>query len=176
MKKKTVKLYNLIFPVWALWLFPITWIAIVPANILVDFLVSLLALKLIKVQKPMDVIKKSLAKTVVLGFVADIIPTAVLMTISFGINETRNSFSKWFYNNISIPVLNDYYETPWGILVMVMAVIFAGFLVYYFNRRFSFRNTDLTESQIKKVSMILAIITAPYLFLLPTGLFYNLLN
>lgn len=150
MKKKSVKLYNLIFPVWVVWLFPITWVAIVPANILVDFLVTLLALKLIKIEKPMTVIKKSLAKTVALGFVADIIATAVLMILSFGINGTRNNIAKWFYDNISIPILNDYYETPWGILVMVLSVVFAGYLVYIFNRKFSFRYTDLSESQIKK--------------------------
>lgn len=176
MNKKSIKLYNLIFPVWIVWLYPVTWIAIVPLNILVDFLVTLLALKLIKIEKPMEVIKKSLAKTVALGFVADIIATAVLMVLSFGIYETKSTVSKWFYDNISIPILNDYYETPWGILVMVLAVMFAGFLVYIFNRKFSFRNTDLSESQIKKVSLILAIITAPYLFLIPTNVFYNLFS
>ena len=176
MNKKSVKLYNLIFPVWIAWLYPITWVAIVPLNILVDFLVTLLALKLMKIENPMAIIKKSLAKTVALGFVADIIATAVLMILSFGINGTRNNIAKWFYDNISIPILNDYYETPWGILVMVLAVMFAGFLVYVFNRKFSFKNTDLSESQIKKVSMTLAIITAPYLFLIPTNVFYNLFS
>ena len=174
MKKKSVKLYNLIFPVWVVWLFPITWVAIVPANILVDFLVTLLALKLIKIENPMSVIKKSLAKTVALGFVADIMATAVLMTMAFGINGKGNNFSKWFFDNISGPILNDYYETPWGILVMILAVVFAGYLVYIFNRKFSFRHTDLSESQIKKVSITLAIITAPYLFLIPTNVMYNL--
>lgn len=164
MNKKSIKLYNLIFPVWIVWLYPVTWVAIVPLNILVDFLVTLLALKLIKIEKPMEVIKKSIAKTVALGFVADIIATAVLMILSFGIYETKSTVSKWFYDNISIPILNDYYETPWG------------FLVYVFNRKFSFRNTDLSESQIKKVSLTLAIITAPYLFLIPTNVMYNLFS
>ena len=176
MNKKSAKLYNVIFPVWIVWLYPVTWVAIVPLNILVDFLVTMLALKLIKIEKPMEVIKKSLAKTVALGFVADIIATAVLMVLSFGIYETKNTISKWFYDNIAVPIMNDYYSTPWGILVMILAVMFAGFLVYVFNRKFSFRNTDLSESQIKKVSMTLAIITAPYLFLIPTNVFYNLFS
>ena len=176
MNKKSIKLYNLIFPVWIVWLYPVTWVGIVPLNILVDFLVTLLALKLMKIENPFAIIKKSLAKTVALGFVADIIATAVLMILSFGITGTRNTFAKWFYDNISIPILNDYYETPWGILVMILAVMFAGFLVYVFNRKFSFRHTDLSESQIKKVSVTLAIITAPYLFLIPTNVMYNLFS
>ena len=135
-----------------------------------------LSSKLIKIENPMAIIKKSLAKTVALGFVADIIATAVLMILSFGITGTRNTFAKWFHDNISIPILNDYYETPWGILVIILAVMFAGFLVYVFNRKFSFKNTDLSESQIKKVSLTLAIITAPYLFLIPTNVFYNLFS
>lgn len=166
----------MIFPVWIVWLYPVTWIAIVPLNILVDFLVTLLALKLIKIEKPMEVIKKSLAKTVALGFVADIIATAVLMILSFGINGSRNNIAKWFFDNISGPILNDYHTTPWGILVMILAVMFAGFLVYVFNRKFSFRSTDLSESQIKKVSVTLAVLTAPYVFLIPTNVFYNMFN
>ena len=176
MNKKSVKLYNLIFPVWIVWLYPVTWIGIIPLNILVDFLVTLLALKLMKIENPMSIIKKSLAKTVALGFVADIIATAVLMILSFGITGTRNTFAKWFYDNISIPILNDYYTTAWGILVMVLAVAFAGYLVYIFNRKFSFRHTDLSESQIKKVCVTLAVLTAPYLFLIPTNVFYNMFN
>lgn len=176
MNKKSVKLYNLIFPVWIVWLYPVTWVGIVPLNILVDFLVTLLALKLMKIENPMAIIRKSLAKTVALGFVADIIATAVLMILSFGIYGTRNNFAKWFYDNIAVPIFNNYYTTPWGILVMVLAVAFAGYLVYIFNRKFSFRHTDLSESQIKKVSVTLAALTAPYLFLIPTDVFYNMFN
>ena len=29
---KTVKLYNLVFPVWLLWIVPLTWIVVLPVN------------------------------------------------------------------------------------------------------------------------------------------------
>lgn len=34
MSKKSIKFYNLIFPIWFLILIPITWIFILPANFL----------------------------------------------------------------------------------------------------------------------------------------------
>jgi len=36
MKKNQVKIYNLIFPIWLLWLIPATWIVVLPANFLID--------------------------------------------------------------------------------------------------------------------------------------------
>ena len=32
MNKNSIKLYNVIFPIWLLWLIPITWLVVLPAN------------------------------------------------------------------------------------------------------------------------------------------------
>ena len=37
------KLYNLILPLWLLWIFPQTWLVVLPANFIVDLLVSALS-------------------------------------------------------------------------------------------------------------------------------------
>ena len=42
--KKEVRLYNVLFPVWLLWLFPQIFLIVAPANLLVDCLVLTLAL------------------------------------------------------------------------------------------------------------------------------------
>ena len=36
MKNTDVRLYNVLFPVWLLWFFPVTWIVVLPANFVID--------------------------------------------------------------------------------------------------------------------------------------------
>ena len=43
--RRGTKLYNLILPLWLLWIFPQTWLVVLPANFIVDLLVSALALR-----------------------------------------------------------------------------------------------------------------------------------
>ena len=49
MKKNSIKLYNVIFPIWLLWLIPITWLVVLPANFFIDLLVVVLTMKYLKV-------------------------------------------------------------------------------------------------------------------------------
>ena len=49
--KKELKLYNVIFPIWFLWLVPITWIVVLPANFIIDLAVIVLTLKYLKDKK-----------------------------------------------------------------------------------------------------------------------------
>ena len=44
MKKREVRLYNMIIPVWLLWIFPQVWLLILPGNLLIDTAVLLCAL------------------------------------------------------------------------------------------------------------------------------------
>lgn len=42
--KKQVRLYNLVFPMWGLYMFPTAWIIVLPANLIVDCAVLFLTL------------------------------------------------------------------------------------------------------------------------------------
>ena len=44
MTNKPVKLYNAIFPIWILIIFPTTWLIVLPANFVIDLLVMLITL------------------------------------------------------------------------------------------------------------------------------------
>lgn len=48
MKIDEVRLYNMILPVWLLWIFPQVWLVILPGNLLVDVLVVFFALLALK--------------------------------------------------------------------------------------------------------------------------------
>ena len=45
MHRKRTTLYNVIFPIWFLWILPMCWVFILPANLLIDALVIVLTLK-----------------------------------------------------------------------------------------------------------------------------------
>ncbi len=173
-KSKSIRLYNLIFPVWAVLLIPKSWIAVIPLNIIVDFLVSILGYKIAKVEKISEVLKKSLAKTIIFGFLADLIASGLLLVFTFGTNSLMPHAEAWWTQKVSTPLLNNPFESIYATIVMILVVAFAGFLVYLFNRKFSFRNTELTDSQIKKISLTIAIITTPYLFLVPMEVIFKL--
>ena len=39
--KKEVRLYNVLFPIWLLWIFPQVWLVLLPGNLLIDCWCSL---------------------------------------------------------------------------------------------------------------------------------------
>lgn len=49
MNKRGFTLYNIIFPIWILWIITITWIIVLPANFAIDLLVVVLTMKHLKV-------------------------------------------------------------------------------------------------------------------------------
>lgn len=70
--KKEIKLYNMIFPLWSFYLFPIGWIIILPANFILDSLVFVLALSLLKVPEKKEKYKKCILRIWGYGFLSDI--------------------------------------------------------------------------------------------------------
>ena len=44
MEKREIRLYNMILPLWLLWIFPQVWLILLPGNLLIDTEVLLCAL------------------------------------------------------------------------------------------------------------------------------------
>lgn len=57
-------------------------------------------------------------------------------------------------------------------LVVLICLLVSALLIYLLNRHFSFRGLDITKRQRHWLSLVLAIVTAPWGFLIPTSLFY----
>ena len=73
--KKEVRLYNVIFPIWLIWLFPQLLLFVIPGNLLIDCAVLLLTLLALKHQRKREVMKVLWWKFWLLGFTADLIGT-----------------------------------------------------------------------------------------------------
>lgn len=171
-KNNNVTLYNLLFPIWLLWLFPLTWIVILPANFIIDLLVVTVTLKILKVPDIKQKVKPVIFKVWIFGFIADFIGT-IAMFLSGVINfDYQTKLGKWWYENISNAVSYNPYHSIFAVLWVTASVAITAFCIYLFNLKICLKKSDLELAIKKKLSLSLAIFTAPYLFFLPTKWIY----
>ena len=147
-----MKLYNILFPIWLFWIFPTyVWMIILPINFLLDSLVVLWMAKRNHVE--LSVWKKSILNIWIIGFVSDIVGALLILLLMIGIDFLN---FPW-----------DTMHFPGTTLMSIPGVILAGILIYHLNRKMSFMNCNIDENTVKKISMALAIFTAPYAMLIP---------
>ena len=95
--RRGTKLYNLILPLWLLWIFPQTWLVVLPANFIVDLLVSALALRFAGARGIAGVLKFSILRTWLCGFAADAAGTALMAAPLFALRRGRPVIGKIGY-------------------------------------------------------------------------------
>ena len=160
--KKSIKVYNLIFPMWSIYffglLFPPFLLILLPANFAVDSLMLLLLFAWLKLPEKKEWYKKTILKTWGFGFLADILASGVFVALSEVLSNTFRDANV----NVYLPVGN----LP-SFLFTTAAVILAGILIYLFQRKFVLKKLELEEGQKKKIALGMAILTAPYLMYLP---------
>ncbi len=169
--KKSTRLYNVMFPIWLLILFPISWIAVIPMNLLIDFLVMFITLRILKTGHTRLAIKKSLLPVWLFGFLSDFIGVGILFSsYLFGIIPVLSESD--LYNDILGALAMNPFENIWALLWTLLATAASGVMIYILNRFVSFRKLPLENKEKNILALSLAIFTAPYLFLLPTQIFY----
>ena len=148
-KQKSVKLYHVLFPVWMLMLFPMAWLAILPGNFIVDSLVLLLGMVLFKIEDKSAFYKKHILKVFGFGMLSDFIGAGFIFLMMWGLN---------------IGSMGD------ELYLTIPAIILTAVLIFVFNYYITFKDVD--KSLRLKLSLLFAIVTAPYTFLIPTGWLY----
>ncbi len=170
MKKNDVKLYNVLLPIWLMIAFPLTWIVVLPANFLIDSAVLLLAAKLCGEKDLRGIWKRSILKVWIFGFVCDFAGAAFLLLNQFVYGE--GAFFDWFYENITTPVMSNPFDGIFGVLTVLIAVLISGVCIYFADRRWAFKGAGLTAASEKRLALWLAVVTAPWTFLLPSEWFW----
>jgi hypothetical protein len=153
MMKKTVKLYNVMMPIWLMLLFPTyLWLLILPVNFLIDSLVVAITTRVRRIEPTRRVWQASILQVWIFGFISDFIGAGLtlLMELLFG-----------SYLNL------DTMHFPGLTLISIPGVLLAGGLIYVFNRYISFRRCELGAGDVKALALTLAIATAPYTMLIP---------
>lgn len=161
--KKEYRLYNVLFPVWLLWLFPQVLLIVLPGNLAIDCLVLFCALCALKHGQKGAVVKQLWWKFWLLGFAADLAGTAWMMAGWFGM-AVLDAKNLW-----SIPYIN--LLRPWTHILTffwtLAGIAVAGVCIYFFDRR-AMKSCDLLSAREKHcIALTMAIVTAPWLFFLP---------
>lgn len=171
MEKKYIKLNNLIFPIWLLWLMPLTWVVVLPANFLIDLLVVIITMKCMKVQDIRHKAKSVIIRVWLFGFVADFIGTAAMFLSNIIDFDYDTQLGKWWYKNITNAVSYNPFDSIYASLWVTVCVLLTAFFIYLFNYKFCLKKSELSDKDKKRLALSLAIVTAPYLFYLPTTWF-----
>jgi len=143
------------FPIWFLFIIPTVWLIIIPANFIIDSLVILITLKYLHYPKPTEIWKLKIWLVWLFGFIADIIGALLVIGLYFTLSS--------FFPNLGA----DLVFFPGTCLVAIPGVILAGVLIYFLNKKISFKKVKLDEAQVHKLCLMLACFTAPYTMLIP---------
>ena len=166
--KKQKTLYNMMFPIWSLWIIPVTWIVVLPANFLVDLLVVVLTMTYLKIPDIKQNVKAVILRVWLMDFVADFIGSVYMFLVTeldFGRND------QW-WEEIRESVFHNPLQSIGGFIWTTISVLFAAVFLYFINTLWCLEKAGLNDSQRKKLALSIAIFTAPYICYLPTDWFY----
>ena len=153
-ERRHLRLYNILFPAWMFYLLPTgLWLFILPANFAIDSLVLWMAMRRLKIAGQQDVWKRCILRIWGIGFLADILGALLTLGLFLLIDAAHLSW--------------DIYLFPGTTLFAIPGVVLSGILIYALNKRYAFAKCTLDDTQIHKLSLALAIFTAPYAMLIP---------
>lgn len=160
--KKSTRLYNVIFPIWLLLLFPQVWLIAVPGNLAVDCLVLLVTLAALKHPGKKAVLKRLWWKFWLLGFAADAIGLVWMflgwvLCLPFG--------DVW--EDTVGHIAHNAFAHPAAFLWTLAGTAIAGACIYFFDKK-AMSKCDLPTGRERHViALAMAIVTAPWLFFVP---------
>ena len=148
--KKDIKLYNVLFPLWMILLFPICWLIVISGNFIIDSLVLIISINILKLPEKKQFYQHHILKIFAFGMLADIIGSIYMLTnLSIGFSKTGDE---------------PYLTIP--------ALTISTVLIFVFNYFFTFKdcNTNsVTSKQNKasqlKLSLIFAVITTVIMYI-----------
>lgn len=148
-KKSDIKLYNVLFPFWMILLFPQLWLIVLPGNFIIDSIVLIISMIALKVTDKKQWYKRYIIKIYLFGMISDIVGAAylLLLMIVFQVGQMGDELY------LTIP-----------------ALVISSSLIFILNYFITFKKIDKLLRL--KVSLIFALVTAPYTFLVPSSWLY----
>ena len=162
--KRETRLYNILFPLWLIVWFPTwLWLILIPLNYLIDHFVLLGSLKGMENRKYFA--RDYAWKVCIVGFLCDFVGSGILLGIMllFDRSDIRPETTAALN-------MNPFRDIP-ALLITVFAVAVSGILIFLIDRKILVKcGTD--REQAKRSAIWLGILTAPYLFLVPSQIIY----
>lgn len=172
-RRSSLRLYNVMMPLWLLWILPQGWLFILPANFVIDSVVLIAAMFCLKITAKAKNYKASILKVWIGGFFADLLGVSVLFLI-YCIGSALDGSGKWgsLADSISTGAFNPFYNL-FTLAYTVLAVLISGFAIYGYNKRWALKKLDIDDKSRKGLALAMALFTAPYTFLIPSYLLYQ---
>lgn len=153
-KASSVRLYNVLFPIWGFWLWPSPlWLILLAGNFAIDSLVVCLAAG---GGQRARVWKGSILRVWLLGYACDLIGAVVCLAVMAAASALAPPEA--MYHLVLF---------PGNVAVALPGVLVAGALLYFCNRWWSFRRCGLDAARVHRLSLALAVFTAPWTMLIP---------
>ena len=152
----TKKAFNVGFHPTFLYIFPNAWIYSLPFNFIVDSIVLLIGFKIFGKEKVWHNWKKSILLSWIFGYLADVAAAFLLLAFEFLAGAAFHT-----------SVMANPFRGLLQFLCTLISVLAAGVLIYVFNAKIALRKTELDDKAKKKVALLMAIVTMPYLFFMP---------
>ena len=151
---KNIRLYNILFPMWLFYLLPTgIWLIILPANFLIDSLVLYIASRYQRIKDFSPTWKRSILRVWGIGFASDFLGALLILAVELIRSELYPDWNTFYF--------------PRATIIAIPGVILSAIFIYFLDKRYAFVKTNLDELAIKKLSMALAVFTAPYAMLIP---------
>ncbi len=149
--KKDYKLYNMIIPPFFIigFTFPLLAVSIV-GNFIIDSLVVLLISLILFKKIDISFYKKKILSVYFLGFASDL--TGILFLTLLALTGAGSSF----YTD----------SNTYNAAVLILGIIISAAAIFVFNYFATFRKSDMSRKQKFISALLLAVLTAPYTFLL----------
>lgn len=146
--QRELKLYNVIFPVWMMMLFPTVWLIVLPGNFIIDSLVLIICMFALKMEEKKRFYLRHVFLVFAFGLLSDLIGSGYLFLLTFGF-EVRHIDALY----VTLP-----------------AVLIAAACIFALNYFITFRKVEGKAR--RTLSLVFAIATAPYTFLIPLNWIY----
>lgn len=170
MRRSDIRLYNMIIPVWLLWMFLPLFPWILPVtllgNLLIDTAVLLCALLALGRQDKRRVIKRMWWRIWWRGFAADAAGVGWLL-VALALYEMGGRDAFWL--PWLGPVMYNPFAHPIAFLWTLAAVAISGVCIYFFDRKSLRETPGLTDWETHVIALTLAIVTAPWTFFIPVS-------
>lgn len=175
-KLNDIKLYNMIFPIFMLFaFFPIMWLFSIVGNFIIDSIVLLIITLAIYKKINFKVYANTIVSVWLIGFFSDLMGAIYLTVMSVSLDANYydgNDLGKQILSGIYLATNHSPFDSVWGVVFISSGILLSAICIFMFNYFISFSKTNFTNKCKICASITLAIVTAPYTFLLPKELFY----
>ncbi len=167
-KKNSTKLYNILLPLWFIIFIPSwLWLLLIPANYLIDRIVLQWSLGGMK-DKGLFC-RKHNWKICLAGFLSDFIGAALLLIIALPLVSVTDGS---YFEDAAGGIMMNPFTNVLSFVITIAAIALSGACIYLFDWKI-LQKAGLTIEQAKRSAIRLALITAPYLYLIPSEILYR---